>query len=111
MTDPLQDHEVERQRFIGLLNACGLAEAAAESLDAVALATEYELTAEDLEDELETLESFGLIDRGEGPGAAPVLRRAGRQYLDREGKVPRWQLHFLGRTVDDLVARAALLRA
>ena len=111
MTDPtMQTDDAERRLFVALLNACGVAEAAGEPLDIDGLASELELLPPTLERELEHLETFGLVELG-APGAAPVLRHAGRQYLARSGAVPRWQLHFLGGTIDDLDARAALLRA
>ena len=106
----MQQEELERRRYIEVLNACGVAAAAEEPLDLDTLAAELELSVEDLEGELETLDAFGLIALRDEP-QAPALRRAGRQFLALDGMVPRWQLHFLGGTVDDLNARAALLRA
>jgi hypothetical protein len=112
MTDPHpRPDDAERLRYIALLNACGLAEAAGEPLDEVALASELELTEAELESELDDLDSFGFTGFGEDPEGPPVVRRAGRQFLARDGKVPRWQRHFLGGTLDDLNAREALLRA
>ena len=112
MSDPhMQQQELERRRYIAVLNACGVAQAAQDELDTEALAAELELSAEDVEAELETLDAFGLIALPEEPDGSPALRRAGRQFLALDGMVPRWQLHFLGATVDDLNARAALLRA
>lgn len=43
--------------------------------------------------------------------SSPLLRDAGRQYLARQGEVPREVLRFLPHEVDDLNAREALLVA
>jgi hypothetical protein len=93
-----------------LLQAAGMCQAASEPLDLAHLADELEETVDRLEYQVELLENAGLLIQGE-PGHAPLLLRAGRQYLARNGDLSQDILAFLPHTVDDLVARRALLTA
>jgi hypothetical protein len=99
------------RRYIGLLRAAGVAQAAGEPLDVPALAAELGVQRLEVELDLEELADLGLIGRIDESDPTPLLLTAGRQYLAREGAVPYWELRFLATTLDDLVARAALLQA
>jgi hypothetical protein len=98
-----------------VLRAVGVAEAAGEEWHlaaAEAMAAELELSITQLEVALESLDAVGLVYAPPlTEGLTLRLRRAGRQYLTRGGKVERSVLSFLPHTIDDLNARAALLNA
>ena len=55
--------------------------------------------------------SLGLVALGDAFDPSPLLLKAGRQYLARDGAVSYWELRFLATTIDDLAARTALLHA
>jgi hypothetical protein len=67
--------------------------------------------ADALTERLEQIDSLGLALTGREEGLHPVLLRAGRQYLQRRGRVDHEALAFLAKTIDDLHAREALLHA
>jgi hypothetical protein len=61
------------------------------------------------ETRLGELNSAGLILLGDRPTEQPLVRDAGKQYLELRGEVDRDVLHFLPQVIDDLHARAALI--
>jgi hypothetical protein len=100
---------MEYDAAVPLLEAIAMAEVSGASLDLEALAAELDVSPAVVENGLEWIDEHGLAFTGldELP---PGLRRAGRQYLAVRGKVAHDVLRFLPRTIDDLHARAALLR-
>ena len=107
----MSNDESTKRRYIRLLQATGVAQAADEPLDLDALADELDVSLPVIHMDLEQLVAFGLVSLGEEFDSAPLLLEAGRQYLARDGAVSYWELRFLARTIDDLLARKALLRA
>jgi hypothetical protein len=83
-----------------------MAEAKDVPLDPVQLAVELELTVCEVDERLECLESYGLLDEEE---PVPVLLTAGRQYLREKGATEPEVLRFLPEVFDDLNARRAVL--
>jgi hypothetical protein len=94
-----------------LLQAAGIAQAASEPLDLARLADDLGTSRQRLRERTEALEGAGLLIRAPEAGHPPLLLRAGRQYLAKAGDVSDDVLAFLPHTVDDLVAREALLTA
>jgi hypothetical protein len=107
----MSDDESTKWRYIRLLQAAGVAQAADEPLDVDALADELDVSLPVAHMDLEQLAGFGLFSLPDEFDSVPLLLRAGRQYLTRKGAVPYWELRFLAGTIDDLLARTALLRA
>jgi hypothetical protein len=107
----MSDDEDTKSRYIRLLQAVGVTQAADEPLDLDALANDLDISLPALDMDLEQLTLFGLVSLGDAFDSAPLLVRAGRQYLAIGGAVPHWELRFLAKTIDDLLARRALLRA
>jgi len=103
--------ESDTQRYIKLLQAAGVAQAAGEPLDVGVLAEALGISVPVVRMDLDQLAAFGLVSLGDEFDPAPVLLNAGRQYLARGGRVSYWELRFLARTIDDLLARDALLHA
>lgn len=101
----------ETNLAIALLEAAGVAGAAGECLALEDLAREHDASISSLELEVERLEQMGLLLSGLDEGDTPMLLDAGRQYLKRQGDVPREVLRFLPRTIPDLHAREALIHA
>jgi len=100
-----------KNRYVKLLGAAGVAQAADEPLDIAALAEDLGVSPPTVEMDLEQLSVLGLVAPGDMVDPRPLLLKAGRQYLARDGAVPYWEMRFLATTIDDLVARAALLHA
>jgi hypothetical protein len=94
-----------------LLQAVGMSDAAAEPLDLRAVAHDLARSAHAVEQEYELLDATGLVLPAPEAALPPRLLRAGRQYLASNGNVSTAVLRFLPHTVDDLVARQALLDA
>lgn len=103
--------ESTTRRYIKLLGAAGIAQAADEPLDIAVLAEELGVSPPTAQVDLEQLAVLGLVALGDTVDPSPLLLKAGRQYLARDGAVPCWEMRFLATTIDDLVARAALLHA
>lgn len=103
--------ESTARRYIRLLGAAGIAQAADEPLDIAELAEELGVSPPTVQVDLEQLAVLGLVALGDTVDPSPLLLKAGRQYLARDGAVPYWELRFLATAIDDLVARAALLHA
>jgi hypothetical protein len=98
-------------RKIRLLELAGVAGAADEPLDIASLARELGASSRDLRAAISQLVETGLLFSGLDEGLAPIVSRAGSQFVERDGRVPREVLRFLSRFVDDLHGREALLRA
>jgi hypothetical protein len=107
----MSDDESTNRRYISLLQAVGVAQAGDQPLDVDALAAVLGVSLPVVHMDLEQLARFGLVSLGDEFDSVPLLLRAGRQYLARDGAVSYWELRFLARTIDDLLARKALLRA
>jgi hypothetical protein len=107
----MSDDESAKWRYIRLLQAAGVAQAADEPLDVDALADELDVSLPVAHMDLEQLAEFGLLSVADEFDSLPLLLKAGRQYLAREGAVSYWELRFLAGSIDDLLARKALLRA
>lgn len=60
---------------------------------------------------LRRLEEAGLFEAGLRPNDPPLFFTAGEQFMDRKGQVSSSVLYFLPKTIDDLNAREAFLRA
>jgi hypothetical protein len=101
----------ETNLAIALLEAAGVAGAAGECLALEDLARGHGASTSSLELEIERLEQMGLLLSGLDEGDTPMLLEAGRQYLKRQGDIPREVLRFLPRTIHDLHAREALIHA
>lgn len=99
------------QARITILQNAGMAEAAGERLDLVALAVDLGMREQTVEMFVDQLEAAGLLLSGRDEHGTPMLLAAGRQFLDAQGHVPWEVLHFLPSVVDDLHAREALLVA
>lgn len=82
---------------------------AGEVLDIQSLAQQLGAPASDVRNALEDLEEVRLLCSGLDEGLVPILPRAGKQFVERKGHVPREVLRFLPRFVDDLYAREALV--
>ncbi|MHB8240650.1 MAG: hypothetical protein ACYDHN_01545 [Solirubrobacteraceae bacterium] len=82
---------------------------AGEALDIQSLAHQLGASAGDVRNALGHLEEVRLLCSGVDEGLVPIVPRAGRQFVERKGHVPREVLHFLPRFVDDLYAREALV--
>jgi hypothetical protein len=96
---------------IKLLQAASMAEAEKQALDVQELASDIGTSEAAIAHELGELDARGLMLTGIEEGLPPMLRRAGRQYLARDGTVPLAVLSFLPHTIDDLDAREALIFA
>jgi hypothetical protein len=94
-----------------LLQAVGMSDAASEPVNLRTIAHELGRSADAVEQEIELLEATGLILLAPEAGLPARLLRAGRQYLASKGNVSSDALGFLPHTIDDLVARRALLDA
>lgn len=103
--------ESDIQRWVKLLQAADVAQAADEPLDVGMLAKQLGVSVPVVQMDLEQLAAFGLVSLGDELDPTPLLLSAGRQYLARGGQVPYWELRFLARAIDDLLARNALLHA
>jgi hypothetical protein len=103
--------ESTTHRYIKLLQAAGVAQAAGEPLDVGVLAEQLDVSPPIVHMDLHQLAVLGLVSLGDELDSAPLLLKAGRQYLAHDGVVPYWELRFLGNTIDDLLARKALLHA
>jgi hypothetical protein len=99
------------EKLIKLLQVAGVAEAAGEPLDIESLAPELGASVSNVREKIEHLEGIGLLFSGLDEGLPPMLRDAGRQFLERGGHVPHEVLRFLPRFIDDLYGREALLHA
>lgn len=104
-------HDPSRGLYIKLLQAAGVAQAADEPLDVDLLSDELGLSRSTIHMTLAQIASFGLVSLGDDFDQAPLLLEAGRQFIARDGHVPHWELRFLAKTLDDLLARKALLHA
>lgn len=110
----MQSHALRRddpRRYVKLLGTAGVAQAAGDPLDIGLLAEELDVSPPEVQVDLEQLEVLGLVALGDAFDSSPLLLKAGRQYLARDGAVPYWELRFLATTIDDLTARTALLHA
>jgi hypothetical protein len=94
-----------------LLQAVGMSDAASEPLDLRAVADELGRSAQVVEQEYELLDATGLILAAPDASLPARLLRAGRQYLASDGDVSTAVLGFLPHTIDDIVARQAVLDA
>ena len=103
----IDDHDL----LIQILNRIGLAEAEDEPLAVAELAASMSIEPVVITETLDRIEALGLALTGCDEGLHPILLRAGRQYLQRAGDVDDDVLAFLARTIDDVHAREALLRA
>jgi hypothetical protein len=103
------DEKAKRQ--IVLIQSAEIAQASDELLDIKSLARDLDASEPVIYEELEQLEETGLVLIGLDEGFAPMVLAAGKQYMIRQGKVPREVLRFLPRVIDDLTAREALIHA
>jgi hypothetical protein len=102
---------VTYEELAPVLQAVGVAQAADEVIDIARLCEELDLPEGALDERLRVLEGWGLILAGLKEGLTPILRDAGRQYLELRGSVDPAVLRFLPFVIDDLHARRALLDA
>jgi hypothetical protein len=94
-----------------ILELIGSAEAGDRPLSVVQVARGLGMSDSRAETLMERVEDVGLaLTELKEPGS-PILLRAGRQYLQRGGRVDRRVLEYLPHTINDLHAREALLRA
>jgi hypothetical protein len=93
-----------------LLEAVGMAEASQDALDLPQLADELQRSVDGVREQLAELDGWGLLLTGE-EGLPPMLLDAGRQYLRARGVVDDAVLNFLPKTLDDLIARRAVMEA
>jgi len=101
------------ERLAPVLLAIGVAEALGEPFGPgvlARLADESDVSTLAIQSACAYAHATGLAHILGGDGV-PQLMNAGRQYLARRGEVEHAALSFLPMTVDDLNARAALLRA
>jgi hypothetical protein len=103
--------EVDRQRQMRVLEAAGMAQASEELLDVAELARELDTSEPVIRMDIGHLHALGLVLDGLEEGLPPILPRAGRQFLARDGDADHDVLGFLPRVIDDLNAREALLVA
>ncbi len=103
--------QIHEQKQIMLLQLAGAAMGAGDVLDVQSLAHQLGASASDVRHALKDLEEVRLLCSGLDDGLVPILPRAGKQFIERKGHVPREVLHFLPRFVDDLYAREALVHA
>lgn len=101
----------DRQRYMGLLEAAGMAQASDEALDTAELARQQGTAESAVRLDIGQLYALGLVLDGLDEGRPPMLLTAGRQFLARRGDVDHEVLAFLPRSIDDLNAREALLVA
>jgi hypothetical protein len=94
-----------------LLQAVGMSDASSEPLDLRTVAHDLGRSAQVVEQEYELLDATGLTLPPPETALPPRLLRAGRQYLASDGNVSAAVLGFLPHTIDNLVARQALLDA
>jgi len=104
----MSDEETTRMRM-ALLQAAGVAQAADEQFDLVALAEHLDTSEPLVRTEVERLERAGLLVSGVEEAQPPLLLSAGRQYLACGGDISWEVLDFLPRVIDDLHSREALL--
>jgi hypothetical protein len=88
-----------------------MAEAGQDVLDLPQVSDELERSVELVCEQLAQLEAWGLLLTGSEEGLPPILLNAGRQYLRARGDVEQAVLSFLPKTLDDLIARRAMLEA
>jgi hypothetical protein len=103
--------DVDRQRQMRVLEAAGMAQASEELLDVAELARELSTSEPVIRMDIGQLHALGLVLDGLREGLPPILPRAGRQFLARDGDADHDVLGFLPRVIDDLNAREALLVA
>ena len=96
-----------------LLQAVGMAAAREEPVDIAELNRELGHSPGSLEVIRDQVEQAGLIlfAPAEDPDQAPILMRAGQQYLAMKGVIDGDTLFFLPAVIDDLHARHALIHA
>jgi hypothetical protein len=80
-------------------------------LDLIDLSAKLGMSIPEVREIVETLDALGLLISGLNEGEEPLVLRAGRQYLELRGEIDDATLAFLAETIDDVHARAAVLRA
>ena len=103
--------DADRQRQMRVLEAAGMAQASEELLDVAEVARELDTSEPVIREDIGRLHALGLVLDGLEEGLPPILPRAGRQFLARDGDADHDVLGFLPRVIDDLNAREALLVA
>jgi hypothetical protein len=106
----LASGRVEFSDVAPVLRAVARAEAAGTSLDLAAVAGGLSVSDGELLVRLDTAEAWGLVLWSPAGGSSGLLE-AGRQYLESHGEVDGATLRFLAGHIDNLHARASLLRA
>jgi hypothetical protein len=94
-----------------ILELVASAEAEDRPLSVAQVAGALGMSDDGAEAHMERVEDVGLALTGLKEPGSPILLRAGRQYLQRGGRVDARVLEYLPHTIDDLHAREALLRA